>query len=268
MEFPEYGGIDLRLQAQKPIIIGGKVLGGEKPLICIPLTANNEISLQKEMDKAMDLFPDVIEWRVDYFDKSSDTYKVNNTLEILKTKAGDIPIIFTCRSYSEGGFKKIGDETRLELIKNAIQSGNASIVDIELSFGKRRIDYIKSLTIKHNVALIISYHNFIETPPEEEMVEKIKEEVRNGADIAKIAVMPNNHEDVLKLMKATLKTKKKITNPIITISMGSLGVISRVAGWIFGSDLTFAVGEKASASGQLPIRDLKMLIEVLLKVKD
>ena len=142
------------------------------------------------------------------------------------------------------------------------------IVDIELSFGKRNIDYIKSLTVKHNVALIISYHNFKETPSEEDIVEIIKEEIKKGADIAKVAVMPNNQEDVLKLMNATLIAKKTIDNPIITMSMGSLGAISRVAGWIFGSDLTFAAGEKASAPGQLPIRDLKILMEVLLKVQD
>lgn len=268
MELPEYGGIDLRLQAQKPIILGNKVLGGEKPLICISLIANDELSLQKEMEKAMDLSPDVIEWRIDYFDKIYDINNVNNALEILKTKAKDIPMIFTCRSYLEGGLKKIEDEIKIELIKNAIQSGNADIVDIELSLGKRKIDYIKSLTVKYNVALIISYHNFSETPSEKDIVEIIKEEIRNGADIAKVAVMPNNQEDVLKLMNATLIAKKAIDNPIITMSMGSFGVISRIAGWIFGSDLTFAAGEKESASGQLPIRDLKMLIEVLLKANN
>lgn len=249
-------------------MVGDKVLGGENPLICIPLTAKDELSLEREMEKAMDLSPDVIEWRVDYFDKSSDVNKVNKALEILRNNAKDIPMIFTCRSYMEGGFKKVEDENKLELVKHAIQSGNVDIVDIELSFGKRNIDYIKSLTVKHNVALIISYHNFKETPSEEDIVEIIKEEIKKGADIAKVAVMPNNQEDVLKLMNATLIAKKTIDNPIITMSMGSLGAISRVAGWIFGSDLTFAAGEKASAPGQLPIRDLKILMEVLLKVQD
>lgn len=268
MEQPEYGGIDLRLQAKKPIKIGDKVLGGEKPLICISLTSNDELSLEKEMEKAMDLSPDVIEWRIDYFDKSSDVNRVNNILEILKNKAKNIPMIFTCRSYLEGGFKKIEDETKFELIKNAVQLGNVDIVDVELSFDKRKTDYIKSLAVKHNIALIISYHNFKETPSEEDIVEIIKEEIINGADIAKVAVMPNNQGDVLKLMSATLIAREAIYNPIITMSMGSLGAISRVAGWIFGSDLTFAAGEKASAPGQLPIRDLKILMEVLLKAND
>ena len=70
----------MRLQTKKTIMIRDKVLGGENPLICIPLTAKDELSLEREMGKAMDLSHDVIEWRIDYFDKIYDIHHINNTL--------------------------------------------------------------------------------------------------------------------------------------------------------------------------------------------
>ncbi len=261
-------GFDLRLITKKSILLRGKVLGGDKPLICIPLTAKDELTLYNQIEKAIKLSPDVVEWRVDYFEESCNVHKIYEILELLKTKAKHIPIIFTCRDHMEGGFKKIEDEIRLEIMKNALESGNIDVVDIELSLGKKKIDYIKSLTVKNGVALIISCHNFKETPLEEDILSIIREEIKYGADIAKVAVMPNNHEDVLRLMKATLKARNEIDNPIITMSMGRLGAISRGAGWIFGSDLTFAVGDEASAPGQLPIKDLKMFIEILSKAME
>jgi 3-dehydroquinate dehydratase I len=55
--------------------------------------------------------------------------------------------------------------------------------------------------------------------------------------------------------------------PIVTISMGEEGAISRLAGGLFGSDITFAIGLQASAPGQIPIKDLQMGMSLLYKLK-
>ena len=254
----------MRLGASKPITLKNKILGGDKPLICVPLVSVDEVSLIHEIDKVISLAPDVIEWRIDYFEHFTNYTKVNNILEILKTKCEDIPIIFTCRSHFEGGYMKIGDEARLELFENAIATGNIDAIDLELAFGSEKINYIKSQTVKNGVRLILSYHNFTETPSEEFMIEKIKNEIFSGADIAKVAVMPNNQGDVLKLLNATYRARMRVTNPLITISMDSLGIISRLAGWMFGSDMTFTAGDKASAPGQVSIGEMRMYIDRIM----
>lgn len=254
----------MRLEASKPIMLKNKVFGGNKPLICVPLISIDQISLINDIDEVISLEPDVIEWRLDYFEDFKDFSKVNKILKLLKSKAGEIPIIFTCRSHFEGGYRKIEDEIRLELFKNVIESGNADAVDVELAFGREKIDDIKSLKAKNGVRLILSYHNFSETPSEEFIIEKIKNQISSGADIAKVAVMPNNQGDVLKLLNATYRARMRVTNPLITISMDSLGIISRLAGWMFGSDMTFAAGDKASAPGQVPIGEMRMFIDRIM----
>lgn len=254
----------MRLGASKPITLKNKILGGDKPLICVPLVSVDEVSLIHEIDKVISLAPDVIEWRIDYFEHFTNYTKVNNILEILKTKCEDIPIIFTCRSHFEGGYIKIGDEARLELFENAIATGNIDAIDLELAFGSEKINYIKSQTVKNGVKLILSYHNFTETPSEEFMIEKIKEGMRCGGDIAKVTVMPKDQGDVLKLLNATYKARKEISSPFITISMGSLGTITRLAGWMFGSDMTFASGVNASAPGQIPIGEIRGFIDRIM----
>jgi len=45
--------------------------------------------------------------------------------------------------------------------------------------------------------------------------------------------------------------------------MGAYGSLSRLFGWMFGSSVSFAVGEKSSAPGQIPIEQLKVVVAVL-----
>ena len=85
-----------------------------------------------------------------------------------------------------------------------------------------------------------------------------------GADIPKIALMPESKRDVLKVLDATLEmTKSYGDTPIITMSMGSEGVISRISGELFGSAVTFGSLEKASAPGQINVKELSQLLDML-----
>jgi len=45
--------------------------------------------------------------------------------------------------------------------------------------------------------------------------------------------------------------------------MGGQGSISRIAGEAFGSALTFGAAKKASAPGQIPIKNLKTVLTIL-----
>jgi 3-dehydroquinate dehydratase-1 len=77
----------------------------------------------------------------------------------------------------------------------------------------------------------------------------------NGADIAKIAVMTKAPGDVLRLLQVTAEARRIYPGlPLAVMSMGALGSITRVAGFLYGSDMAFAVGKEASAPGQIPIQ--------------
>jgi len=247
-----------------PIKLRNKILGGQKPLICVPVISEKETDLIDEVNAVIKMKPEVIEWRVDYFENVMDISNVNGVLKIIRAIIDDTPLIITCRSYEEGGHRKIADEAKLNLFENAVKSGYVDAIDMELSFGTEKIGYIKSLAIKSDVKLILSYHNFEETPSEKFIVEKIKEEIKYGADAAKIAVMAKDQGDVLKLLNATYNARTEIQNPLITISMGSLGVISRLLGFVFGSDMTFAAGVNVSAPGQIPMDEMRRYIETII----
>lgn len=254
----------MRLQAKEPISLRNKTLGGSVPLLCIPIVSEEERELELQAKKIVELCPDIIEWRVDYFREVCDLEKVKKALEALRNIIGEIPLIFTFRSSLEGGNKEVETEARYEIIKQIISTEEVDVVDIELISGKNSIEEIKAVAQKHNIPLVLSYHNFKETPSVEFMLDKMRQQVLSGADIAKIAVMPKNEEDVLNLLMATLKARREMPDiPLITMSMGSLGVISRIAGGLFGSDLTFGACGKTSAPGQIPISELREAMKPL-----
>ncbi|MFZ3161508.1 MAG: type I 3-dehydroquinate dehydratase, partial [Rhodoferax sp.] len=86
-----------------------------------------------------------------------------------------------------------------------------------------------------------------------------------GADVAKVAVMPRDLDDVLTLLTATREASTKLRSPLISMSMGPYGAMTRLFGWTFGSALTFAVGASSSAPGQVPIEDLHTALAILQK---
>ena len=109
----------------------------------------------------------------------------------------------------------------------------------------------------------MSYHNFESTPPRVELVGNIIEAERQGADIAKVAVTPRAPGDVLVLLEATLDASQRVRIPLIAMSMGGLGAMTRLCGWMYGSALTFAAGKSSSAPGQIPIEELRAALRTL-----
>ena len=256
----------MRLQTKKPINIRNKILGGSKPLICIPIVEKDLYTLEKEAKKVIQLSPDIIEWRTDYFINITEIEKVIKAIKMLRSIFETTPLIFTLRSHFEGGFQEIEQNNRYEIIEQAIATKEVDVVDIELISGKENIKRIKKATSEKDIPLILSYHNFEKTPDTDFLINKMREQVSNGADIAKIAVMSNTEEDVLNLFYATLKTRREMPDvPLITMSMGKFGVITRIAGGLFGSDLTFRSREKTSAPGQIPVEELEESMRVLYR---
>ena len=248
----------MRLQSKKTLKIRGKILGGPVPLICLPLVATDQTALLEQAVEVCSFKPDVIEWRVDKFDAVLNTEAVLAALGALREAIGDTPLIFTCRVIHEGGFQEIAAEDRLRLNKAVIASGLADLIDSEMSNGEAMVGEMKAACQKAGCPLILSYHNFDETPDEAFILDRLVTAGRLGADVAKVAVMPKTYRDVLTLLSATYTARtERLEIPIITMSMGGEGGITRIAGGLFGSDLTFALGKASSAPGQIPIADLR-----------
>ena len=112
--------------------------------------------------------------------------------------------------------------------------------------------------------MILSSHDFVKTPDQATIFKRLVRAQELGAHIAKTAVMPKSYADVLTLLEATLRARTEALEiPMVTMAMGAEGVVTRLAGGLFGSDITFAIGKAASAPGQIPIEDLRQAMAVL-----
>jgi len=253
---------------EKAIDIRGRRLGGEDPLICSPLVGRTHERILAEAAVVIAKGPDVIEWRVDYFDEIGDTAAVLETGRALRAAVGDAPIIFTRRSTREGGERiAIVDEEVVALYDAVGASGLVDFVDFEMGNAPGHVQRVRESTRAHGTRLILSYHNFGCTPGVDFMVGRFMEAERLGADVAKVAVMPRNRRDVLNLLSATDEADAKGRIPLISMSMGPLGSVTRMIGGVFGSSLSFAVGAGSSAPGQIPIADLGAVHEVIRRAR-
>ena len=248
----------MRLQSDIQITVKNTVIGGPDFLICMPLLATERSDLFREAATIKRSDPDLLEWRIDGYRHVRDINNSLDTLAELRIQFCDTPLVFTCRIHSEGGLKKLACDQRQHLLTEAMASGNLDIVDIELH---NDADFVKSImetARKFGVRVVLSYHNFEMTPDETFIFDTLLKARDLGADIAKVAVMPKGYHDVLTLLSATLKARKQgLKIPAITMSMGPQGRLTRLAGGLFGSDITFAGATIPTAPGQMPIEILR-----------
>jgi 3-dehydroquinate dehydratase I len=248
----------MRLQCKHNVDVMDRIIGAAIPLICLPLVAKTKVNLLRQAEELLSLKPDLIEWRIDGLNNVEDIDFSLQTLSDLRTKIPSVHLILTCRIHSEGGIQKISREKRLELIQRAIRTGIPDIVDIELCNDSQFVSTILDAAERYGIKVILSFHNFNKTPAESVIIDRLVRAQERGAHIAKAAVMPKNHQDILVLLNATLKARTEALQiPIITMSMGKLGIVTRIVGGLFGSDITFAIGKDASSPGQIPIQELR-----------
>ena len=253
------------MKQARDIVARGQVLGkGQGPLVCIPIVGRNRTDILEGVSAAVDDSPDLIEWRADYFDNVAAAKEALDLLADIRASAKDIPLIFTVRSEREGGEPvKIDDEGIANLCVEVCQSGQADFVDVEMSAAQAQ--EVLAAAKQNDTQVVLSYHNFVETPGLEELLGKFFHAETLGGDVAKVAVMPRDLDDVLVLLQATLQASRKLNLPLISIAMGELGAFTRAVGWYFGSAVTFAAGQQRSAPGQLSVADIRNLVETLAR---
>ena len=69
----------------------------------------------------------------------------------------------------------------------------------------------------------------------------------------------------LRLLSATLEASQKLDIPLVSMSMGAYGSVTRLFGSAFGSAMTFAIGAGSSAPGQVSIEDLSTVLGIVRK---
>lgn len=204
-------------------------------MICVSLTEKNP---QKLIEIANSL--EMVEVRIDLCELTEQSV-ASVFANVSK------PSIATCRP------DFCNNEKRMTLLKNAIVAG-ASYVDIEFESEKQYKEEMISFARSHSCKVIISYHNYVETPEKNALKEIVNESFAQGADIAKIATTANSKMDCARILSLYSEYKN-----IVALAMGSIGTITRVANLALGSPFSFASldDRHATAAGQLTIQQMK-----------
>ena len=240
------------------------VIGEGMPKICVPIVGVTKKAILEEAKAITKLPADVVEWRIDWFENVFDFDALEDVMKGLREVLGDTPILMTFRTSKEGGEKAIEDEVYADINIRAAQTGYVDMVDVEVFIGDEIVKKIIDEAHAAGVKVVASNHDFFKTPDKDDIVGRLRKMQDLGADIPKIAVMPQNKKDVLTLLAATEEMASEYADrPIITMSMAGTGVISRLAGEVFGSALTFGAAAKASAPGQMGVEDLKQVLTIL-----
>lgn len=243
-------------------------LGSGKTKICLPIIAKTREDILREGREFRESAADIVEWRVDFYEDVMNIDKVLKVAEELTDVLLEKPVLFTFRTKNEGGECAIDTVSYKQLIKSIIKQQRVGAVDVELFMGEGLLEELVAEAEEYGVRVVASNHDFDKTPDKETIVDRLVTMKNKGAHVSKLAAMPRNEQDVLNLLQATYDAKSQCPDmTLITMSMGTLGVISRIGGGVFGSAMTFGAKTKelASAPGQVEVNQLKSMLEVIYK---
>jgi len=164
-------------------------------------------------------------------------------------------IIITNRKKDEGGSFEGSESERISPLIDALKIG-FGFIDIEFS----SIDSLQNLISKKRefnskTNIIISYHNFEETP--QNLKEILSQMENQGQDIVKLVAHANDISDNL-IIKDLLSSKSSQSKKFISFLMGEKGELSRILCSSWGSYTSYAPlkGVGKTAPGQIPIEIL------------
>ena len=240
------------------------VVGGGMPKVLVPIVGRTREEFLAKGEEIKDLSFDVVEWRADFYEDVLDKIRLLKTLKDLNRVLGDKPVMFTIRTAKEGGNADISPETYADLCIAAAETGFADVIDVEIFTGDPVVEHMIAGIHAAGKPVIASSHEFRSTPAKEEMIRRLRKMQDMGADILKIAVMPETKADVLTLLSATEEMARcHAERPLVTMSMSPAGVISRICGEAFGSAMTFGAVGETSAPGQIPVDRLNTVLKIM-----
>ncbi len=146
-------------------------------------------------------------------------------------------------------------------LKKSILLG-AKMVDIELSSSHSELLSLLTIAREHNTKVVISYHNYINTPSITELEDIYLKAMNLGGDIIKIVTTANSLEDgvdILKLYDSDIV--KNSSTPLIAFAMGERGRFSRRVALTKGAPFAYVSldNESQTASGQYTLKEMERL---------
>ena len=211
----------------------------QPPPICVALGCHKASELERIALHAIAAGERFFEFRLDLLDKPQSGIDV---IRLIRKRSPRTTILATCRQRSNGGAFKDGTLKQVELLHQAIAAG-AQLIDLEIESAKQLPAALENLRSK--AGLVLSYHNFLKTPPLDSVVRQLK---KFPADIYKVATTAQKPSDNLRILELP---SQHPDIQLVVMAMGETGTSTRVLGPARGSIFTFAFPETAPTSGNL-----------------
>lgn len=203
---------------------------------------------------------DIIELRIDQW---TDVTGVKQVINELKELPFEFKVLITYRSNSQGGKGHVNEMEYQNVIQKLINESGYEMLDIEWDDKKDKKTYLSFINKAHQkgIQVVLSHHNFNETPSLEELKFTYYKMHQFEADYLKVAVMPNDEKDVLHLLEAVKDSADALNQHIIGITMSDIGIVSRTAQGVFGGTVSYGCLNEPQAPGQIHIEELKKQID-------
>ena len=246
------------------IVVRGCHIGEGRPKVIVPIVETTESKILERAFEFSRFRIDCVEWRVDWFEQCMDAHSVVSCLQKLRVALRDKLLLVTFRTKAEGGEQALSHPEYLAFLRLILDTDCADLLDIEFFTAGADLPLLVEQAHTAGVPVVCSSHDFAKTPPRAELVERMVQMQQAGADLPKLAVMPRCRTDVLELLATTAEMADlHPETPVITMSMGALGAVSRLAGETFGSAMTFANPGQASAPGQVSLDIVNEVLDAL-----
>lgn len=233
----------------KKVKIKKIIIGDGAPKTCIPVVGTNSSEIIIHADTVLSSNPDIIEFRADMLGPVYNEQQILNTANSLKEKSDSIPILFTFRTESQGGFSPISNHDYTLLLKKIADENIADIVDVEFPHNPEEIlpDFFPA---------ICSFHMGKEFEINKLDVEKLIEISHRENTIIKLAAYINSEEELEELKSFSDMLEKSTNSPLVIIGMGDKGIHTRLNPKEYNSSLVFMKKDRGSAPGQIDISDI------------
>ncbi len=246
-----------------PVRLGPVELGAGAPAIVVPLVAGEVVDLTEQAAAARRA-ADVLEWRLDHLlDLSPEA--VETAGRALAEAADGTPVLATYRTAAEGGARRLDSspDAYVACYRALLDAHLVAAVDVETALDDGVVAPLVAAARTAGAVVVGSSHDTLGTPPADQIVARLVAMATVGVDICKVAVTPHTPDDVLTLLTATRAASQRLDQPLITVAMGPLGVVSRLAGETFGSAATFGTVGPSSAPGQVDAVALRQVVDLV-----
>lgn len=205
----------------------------------------------------------IIELRIDQWRNFDKTHLARVLDHLYRLHLGK-KVLVTYRTASQGGEGVLSYEDYLHTLSEIATMKCIDMLDIEFDKMKDTQPLQNLINQAHNnqIKVVLSHHNFKKTPTLEDLKHLYFKMHQLEPDYLKVAVMPHDKQDVLKLLEAMAETADAVSQKVVGIAMSKLGIVSRTAQGLFGGSISYGCLDSPKAPGQIHVRMLQQQLDI------